>query len=139
MSFIRHVVVDCLINRMDYPRLIGCQLPGSLYGISTEAFEFQDASPEAQALRWLGRHGLVPLEVNTSGEARWYPTGGGNEDHFKDEPWCLLPEQIYFALEFPKVEGMDPYPWFYPYRSAIEAAIHVIADMIRRGESIAVG
>lgn len=103
---------------------------------------------EAQARQWLADRGRTPLEttLGEGREGRWYPDSPGNRKFFampchcgknrygegeegRDETHCLLPPDIYYALNFLKPpDWQGTYPWFRPYSAAVDAAVKVLME-----------
>lgn len=82
----------------------------------------------SEGYHWLAKNGKLPLYLD-SGGARWYPDTDDNRRFFgeAEETYCLLPPDVYEAMDFPRVEGFDRFPWFRTVEIALEAAALAVA------------
>jgi hypothetical protein len=101
-----------------------------------------EGTPAASALGILADAGRWPVACGVyNPQARWYPDAGGNRQWFasdlakgtSDDTRCLLPVPVYEALAFPRPERWPSgqrYPWFWPFETAIEAAVDALVAML---------
>lgn len=114
-------VSDSDYNQRFYPQTMG-RIVDEQPGPDIEGcwFEFPDDSLEAKALKWLESNCKYPICTDRD-EYRWYPSSGTNLKYFSDHLHCLLPPDVYYALDFPLYKG-EVYPWL-KFKEAILLAL----------------